>query len=524
MKKAITVIINADIYTMKGRQRAKALACDAGGGMILGVGGNSQILGKYKALKPEVIDLKGSVVLPGFTDCHTHFCNYSLLASQPDLDGIRSIKECLQAVARYVTGKAPGQWVLGGGWNKNIWTGGRLPTAQDLDTVSINNPVMLWSKDWHTIWLNSSAMVALDIHSQTTDIPGGAIERDAKGRPSGLLREEAANHYYRLAPKASVEEYSQAVIQGQKMFAKMGLTGFHTMEGVEEFNILQSLLMQNKLFLRGTLYHNIKALDGLVSAGIKSGFGGRNLKIGGVKLFVDGSLGSQTALMLEPYRNSASLGMNTVPPGELLALITKASQNGLACAIHAIGDAANRLALDTFQKAKDFNKDLRHRIEHCQLVQTDDIARFKELGIIASVQPIHCPSDLDLIERYWGERGAYAYPFGDLSRNKARMVFGSDCPIEKPNPFWAIQAAVTRQRIPADRPSFYPTNKISLWDSLKAYTVDAAYASGDEGWKGTLEPGKAADLICFPEDIFKVKPDEIHKIKVEKTFIGGREI
>jgi len=524
MKNFLTVIINADIYTMKGRQRAKALACDGRGGVILDVGGNSQILGKYKALKPEIIDLKGKVVLPGFTDCHTHFCNWCLLQSQPNLDGIGSIKECLQVVARYVTGKPPGQWILGGGWNKNIWTDDCLPSAQDLDTVSINNPVMLWSKDWHTIWLNSAAQGALDIHSQTPDVPGGTIERDAKGRPSGLLREEAANHYYRLAPKASTEEYSRAVIQGQKMFAKMGLTGFHTMEGVEEFNILQSLSMRNKLFLRGTLYHNIKTLDGLIVAGIKSGLGGRNLKLGGVKLFVDGSLGSQTALMLGPYRNSASLGMNTVPPGELLALVTKASQNGLACAIHAIGDAANRLALDTFQKAKSYGKDLRHRIEHCQLVHPDDIARFKELGIIASVQPIHCPSDLDLIERYWGERGAYAYPFGDLSRNKARMVFGSDCPIETPDPFRAIQAAVTRQRIPADRSAFHPEQRVSLWNGIKAYTVDAVYASGDESWNGTLEPGKAADFICLSEDIFKVKPEEIHKIKVERTFIGGREL
>lgn len=524
MNNSITVIINADIHTMKGRQRAKALACDAGGGTILDVGGNSQMLGKYKTLKPEVIDLKGKVALPGFTDCHTHFCNYCLLASRPDLAGSRSIKECLQAVSRHVAGEAPGQWIIGGGWNRNIWSEGRLPTAQDLDTLSINNPVMLWSKDWHTIWLNSAAMVSLDIHSQTPEIPGGAIERDSKGRPSGLLREAAANHYYRLAPKASPEEYSQAVIKGQKIFAKMGLTGFHTMEGLEEFNVLQSLSMQNKLFLRGTLYHNIKSLDGLVSAGIKSGFGGRNLKIGGVKLFADGSLGSQTALMLEPYRNSASLGMSTVPPGELLALVSRASQNGLACAIHAIGDAANRLVLDTLQKAKDINKDLRHRIEHCQLVHPDDITRFKELGIIASVQPVHCTSDLDIIEKHWGARGAYAYPFGDLSKNKARMVFGSDCPIEPPDPIRAIQAAITRQRIPAVRPSFHPEQRVSLWNAIRAYTVDAAYASGDEAWKGTLEPGKAADLICLSEDIFKVKPEETHKIKVERTFVGGREV
>lgn len=524
MKKNITIITNGRIYTMKGRQIVEALAFDRGSGTILDAGRGSDVVSKYRAIRPEVIDLKGKAVLPGFTDCHTHFCNYSLLASMPNLDGIKSIKECLEIVARYMANKKPGEWAIGGGWNKNIWPENSLPDCRDLDTVSINNPVMLWSKDWHTLWLNTAALTALDITASTSPVPGGVIERDDKGRPVGILREEAANHYYRLVPKASPDEYKKALIVGQRAFARMGLTGFHTMEGVEEFKLLQEMDDQEKLILRGTIYHNLKAMEGLISAGIRSGFGGHHLKLGGIKLFVDGALGSQTALMIEPYEKGTGKGMNTIPSEELSNLVSRAAGNGLACAIHAIGDAGNRLALDVFEKARISDKLLRQRIEHCQLVHPDDTLRFKQLDVIASVQPIHCPSDLDIIERHWGERGAFAYPFGSLTKSRARIIFGSDCPIESPNPFPAIQAAITRQRIPADRPPFHPEQKMKLWDCIRAYTVDAAYASGDEDWKGTLEPGKTADLIVLSEDIFDIKPEDLHRLKVHRTFIGGKDL
>lgn len=524
MKNSLTVIINADIHTMKGRQRVKALACDSKSGMILDVGGNSQILGKYKTLKPEVIDLKGKVVLPGFTDCHTHFCNWCLLQSRPNLEKERSINGCLDVVDKRLQKMRPGEWLMGTGWNRNIWSDGRLPDKYDLDKISKYNPVALWSKDWHAMWLNTAALKSLGIGRATPEIKGGKIERDDKGEPSGLLREEAANHFYLSIPPVADEQYRKALLDGQKKFARMGLTGFHSMEGPEEYRILPQLAKNGRMILRGVIFFRKNHLDELVGLKLSSGWGGRYLRIGGLKLFVDGSLGSQTAMMIKPYEHSRYKGMAVLEKDALLALVKKASENGLACAIHAIGDAANKMALDVYKRVRDINRELRHRIEHCQLVQPEDIARFKELNIIASVQPIHCPSDLDIIEKHWGSRGKDAYAFGSLARVGVKLAFGSDAPIEDPNPFHAIQAAVTRQRIPADRPSFYPAQRLSVWNSIKAYTADAAYASEDEAWKGTLELGKAADFICLSEDIFKVKPEEIHKIKVERTFIGGREV
>jgi predicted amidohydrolase YtcJ len=524
MKNNITVAVNAGIYTMKGRQKAQAIAWENFTGTILAIGNKNDILDKYKTLKAEVIDLKEKVVLPGFTDCHTHFCNWCLLQSQPDLEAESSIDGCLRLVEKHLKKISPGEWLTGTGWNRNIWTDSCLPDRHDLDKISKINPVALWSKDWHALWVNSLALKMLGIDRKTPEVPGGKIERDKTGYPNGLLREEAANRAYLQIPPISDEKYRQALLSGQRKFAKMGLTGFHSMEGLAEYHWLMQLGMKGQMILRGVLFFRKDHLDDVISLKFPSGWGGRYLRLGGLKLFVDGSLGSQTALMLKPYEHSKYKGMAVLGKDELYSLVKKASESGLSCAIHAIGDAANKMALDVYGKVRDIDRSLRHRIEHCQLVKPEDIRRFKKLGIIASVQPLHCPSDLDIIEKHWGKRGLNAYPFGSLAKTGVKLAFGSDAPIEVPDPFLAIQSAVTRQRVPADRPTFYPEQRMSLWDSLKAYTIDAAYASGDESWKGTLEPGKVADFICLSEDIFKVKPEEIYKIRAGRTFIGGREV
>ncbi|MDI6739376.1 MAG: amidohydrolase [Candidatus Edwardsbacteria bacterium] len=521
-KTSIRIFRNGRIHTMRGREVVSALTCETQSGTILATGSDREIISRFKSCQPEMVDLEGLTVLPGFSDCHTHFCSWALLNFRPNLDAARSLKECLEIVASYVNNKQPGQWIVGGGWNRNIWTDQRMPVSADLNTVSINNPVFLWSKDWHTAWVNSAAVTMFNITPGQQVATGGVIEQDDKGRASGILREEAANHYFRLIPKATQTEYENALVAGQKKFARMGLTGFHTMETQDEFALLQSLDQQGKLSLRGVYYLREQALEKLVELKLCSGFGNNKLKFGGIKLFADGSLGSQTAHLLEPYENSPSRGMPTPDPDALLSFVRTASANGIACAVHAIGDAANRMALDIFEQTKDSSRNLRHRIEHCQLVHPDDIVRFNALGIIASVQPVHCPSDLDLIERYWGARGKDAYPFGSLKKNKAKLCFGSDAPIETPDPFQAIQAAVTRQRIPADRPPFHPEQRLSVYDAVKAYTSEAAYASGDERWKGTLEPGKVADFICLSDDIFTIDSGRIHRIKVVRTVIDGK--
>ncbi|HTY07667.1 MAG TPA: amidohydrolase [Candidatus Edwardsbacteria bacterium] len=519
---AIKLFLNGRIRTMRGKRMVQALAVDSLSGTIIDTGGSKALLAKYKCCKPERIDLEGMPVLPGLTDCHTHFCSWALLVSRPQLDGMPSLRHCLEVVSNSVAKKKSGEWIVGGGWNKNIWPGGRMPSAADLDTVSVNNPVFLWSKDWHTAWVNSAAIRAFNITPADQGKTGGVIESDGKGRCSGILREEAANHYYSLAPKATDAEYSAALAAGQRRFARMGLTGFHTMETDEEASLLGQLHQKGTLRLRAVYYLREQSLDPLLALKLRSGLGDHWLKFGGLKLFADGSLGSQTAYMLQPYGRSSSRGLLTTDPEKLQSLIGKAAEGGIACAVHAIGDAANRIVLDAFEKSTTGEAGLRHRIEHCQLVDPVDIARFARLGVVASVQPIHCPSDLDLIEQYWGTRGKDAYPFGSLKKNKAKLCFGSDAPIETPDPFAAIQAAVTRQRAPADRPPFHPEQRLPVHDAVAAYTTGAAYASGDESWKGTLEPGQAADFVCLSDDVFAIEPSRIHRTKVAKTYIGGK--
>lgn len=520
----LTVYRNGRIRTMRGHRVVQALACETLNGTILAAGGDREVVDRFKSCKPEIVDLNGLAVLPGFTDCHTHFCSWALLVSRPQLDRCRSLRECLDIVAGYAKGKRPGEWIVGGGWDRNVWDDGRLPSAADLDASTPDNPAFLWSKDWHTAWVNGAAIRALGIRPERQSATGGVIEADDNGRCSGILREEAANHYYGLVPKATDAEYRAALTAGQRAFARMGLTGFHTMEAQEAASLLQSLHREGKLRLRGVYYLREQALDHLLALRIGSGLGDRQLKFGGLKLFADGSLGSQTAYMLEPYERGSSRGMLTTDREKLASLIRTAAAAGIACTVHAIGDAANRAVLDAFQQAGAGSAGLRHRVEHCQLVHPDDIERFCKLGIIASVQPVHCPSDLDLIEKHWGERGRDAYPFRALQRAKARIAFGSDAPIESPDPFAAIQAAVSRQRIPADRPPFRPEQRLSVHEAVRAYTTGAAYASGDESWKGTLEPGMAADFVCLSDDPYGASPDAIQRTKVVRTVIGGRTV
>ena len=528
MKKAIKrdlvrLFTNARIHTLGQNSPAESLACEAFTGTILSVGDQRGLLSRYKTLKPEIIDLQGMTVLPGFTDCHTHFCGYSLMLTRPNLDGISSLKACLNKVSGYLKDKPSGQWLIGTGWNKNIWAEGRLPHKGDLDEISPSNPVFLWSKDWHTAWLNSAAIKELSLASGIGDLPGGLVERDKDGRPSGIFREESANQCYLRIPKPSEKEQREALCLGQKTFAKMGLTGFHTMETSSEFALLQRLRRDGQLFLRAVAYLREDSLSEAVGLGLRSGFGDDFLKFGGLKLFIDGSLGSQTALMLRPYSSGNIHGLQVADYDQLLSLVKIAAQHGIACAIHAIGDAANKMTLDIYRQIRDIDKTLRHRIEHCQSVVALDIARFKEMGIIASVQPIHLPSDIDLIKKHWGGREASSYPFGSLARAGAKIVFGSDAPIETPDPFKAIQAAVTRQR-ENDPEVFYPRERMNIRQALQAYTADAAYAGGREKILGTLEPGKLADFICLPEDMFQIKADEIGRLKVKRTFISGKDI
>lgn len=514
---------NARIISSGKRPRLTGIICDPDNGSIVDMGQDPYLFRRLMR-RAEAVDLEGRWVMPGLTDGHIHFVNWCLMLSRPDLSQSRSLADSLRIIKQYASACRQDEWLTGTGWDSNLWPEGRLPHRSDLDRICPQNPAALWSKDWHTIWMNSLALKRLGIFRTTGSVKGGRIERDGRGQPSGILREEAANHFYQRIPPPSAEMVFRAIARGQQRFHALGLTGFHTMEGPQEYGWLHRLEVEGKLRLRGVLYYRQQYLDSLIGLGMASGFGSRWLKIGGLKLFVDGALGSQTAWLLKPYQNSRSRGMAVISKSELGSWVRRASQHGLACAIHAIGDAANRTALDVIEDARKFAPGLRHRIEHCQLVAPADIGRFSRLGIVASVQPCHCPADLDLVEKYWGARGRFSYPFGSLLRAGAALALGTDAPIEDPDPWRNIQAAVTRQRIPPDRPSFHPQECLTLGQAIRAYTLGAAYASGDEHWKGKLASGLAADFICLDDDPYQIRPDKLHQLRVSRTVVAGRTV
>lgn len=523
-RKKLMIYANARIPSPSKGMHLVDIVCDPINGFIVEMGGGAYIKSRFRGQRVEAVDLEGRWVMPGLTDCHVHFVGWCLMLSRPDLSRAGSLADCLQVIRRHVARLRQAEWLIGTGWDKNLWSDGRLPHRSDLDRVCPQNPVALWSKDWHSLWLNSTALKILGVFGMSSGIKGGRIERDGRGSPSGILREEAANYFFRRIPPPSAETALRAIAMGQQRFHAIGLTGFHTMEGPQEYLWLHRVESQGKLRLRGVMYYRQQYLESLIGLGMPGGFGSRWLKIGGIKLFVDGSLGSQTAWLLKPYEHSRGRGMAVIAKSELTAWVRRAAQHGLACAIHAIGDAANRTALDAIQKAGLSGFRLRHRLEHCQLVDPADIERFASLGVIASVQPGHCPADLDLVEKYWGSRGRFSYPYGSLQRAGAVLALGTDAPIEDPDPWKNIQAAVTRQRIPPDRPPFHPEQALTIAQSVRAYTRGAALASGDESWKGVLTPGMAADFICLSHNIYQVRPEEIHRIRVERTVVGGEMV
>lgn len=481
------------------------------GDRIVAAGSRSEVeavLGGFPGRRPRPVDLDGALLLPGFVDCHTHLGGFALRMNFVDLDGAASLEEALARVRDFAARVGPGRWVRGGGWNKNLWPGGRFPSRLDLDRVVPSSPVALSSKDGHSWWLNTEALRRAGIGRDTPDPPGGEIERDASGEPTGILKETAGGLVTAALEQPSTEEY--AALMGRAMAAanEKGLVGIHDMEGRESLRAFQALLAAGGLALRVWMYLPGELLPSLGDLGLESGFGGPWLRIAGVKAFLDGALGSQTADMLEPYVGSGARGIETMTTEAFTDLVGRASAARLAVAVHAIGDRANRKALDAFEAhAATWRKaGLRHRIEHVQLLHPDDLPRLGRLGVVASMQPIHAPSDRDMADRYWGpDRVRTAYAWRSLVRTGARLAFGSDVPVESCDPLKGLYAAVTRRH--PDEPGREPWHAeeaLTPYEAVKAYTVGAAWAVGAEAERGTLEPGKLADLVILSEDFLAV--------------------
>jgi predicted amidohydrolase YtcJ len=538
------ILYNAMIHTVYPNvPTARALAI--GGDRILALGAGEEIRrefagGSWPGEKIVWQDLGGKTVIPGLTDAHIHLAHYALGLQKVDCE-TPTREECLRRVAGRARRTPAGEWVLGHGWNQNNWPEG-FGSAADLDRVAPDHPVYLTAKSLHAGWVNTAAMRRAGMHAGTPDPEGGRLLRREDGTPSGILLESAMQLVEGSLPEPTVEGIAQAIREALPSLWSMGLTGAHDFDGSDCFAALQVLRARGELKMRIVKSIPLQKLPHAVEVGLRTGFGDDLLRVGSVKAFMDGALGPQTAAMLQPYEGQpgdsspgedGERGMLLMDAEELYEHGRLAVQNGLSLAVHAIGDRANHEVLDAFEHLREYERELsggkagggtfRHRIEHVQLIHPGDAHRLGQLGVVASMQPIHATSDMWMADRYWGERAALSYALRTQLDRGATLVFGSDAPVESPNPFWGLHAAVTRRRQDGSPgpEGWYPAQKLSLLEALQGFTSGPASAAGVESRLGRLAPGYLADLVVLDQDPFESDPNELWKIKPSATMVGG---
>lgn len=493
---------------------------------IVEVGEDADLLGRYPDAENQ--DMNGCVILPGLTDAHLHLKNYALGLQKVDCE-TDTKEECLRRVGERVKRASPGEWILGHGWNQNIW--GSWPSASELDSVAPNNPVYLTAKSLHAAWANTAALKLANITSQTPQPPNGHIQHDDDGKASGILLEAAMEMVEHVIPEPSIDEIADAIEKAQPVLWQMGLTGIHDFDRRDSFMALQQLHANGRLKLRVLKNIPVELLDHAVDLGLRSGFGDDWLRIGSIKVFMDGALGPHTAAMFQPYTGEEdNRGILNMDGEELFEFGRRAAQVGLGLTVHAIGDRANHEVLNAYEQLRRYEKEnnlpaLRHRIEHVQILHPDDAPRLGRLDIIASMQPIHATSDMLMADALWGERSRLAYAWRTQLDHGVRLALGSDAPVESPNPFWGLHAAVTRRRADGS-PSldgWYPEQKLSMAEALDGYTLGPAYAAGMENRLGRLAPGYLADLIVLDgwQDPFHCDADELLQMQSSATMVGG---
>ena len=455
-------------------------------------------------------DLPGALVTPGFVDGHTHFAMWALNRRRVQLAGARTRAEAVHRVgaARPVQG-----WILGQGWDANGWAD--PPERQSLDAVT-SVPVYLDSLDVHAAWLNTAALRRCGIARETPDPFGGRIARDASGQPTGLLLERAVELALPHLPSPPAGEVVEAVQDAQAEAHRLGVTGIHNVEGDLAWDAFGALESADQLRLRVLFSPPVELLPRLLGAGTRSGKGSAWLTIGGVKLFLDGSLGSRTAWMLEPYEGVRERGMPITDEAVAWEAMRLAAEGGIAVAAHAIGDAAVRRALDLMERLPPVA--IPHRIEHLQCVHPDDLARAGRAGIVSSMQPAHLLTDIPLVDRHWGGRGRGAYAFRSLLAAGNAIVFGSDVPVASLDPRDGVFAALERKGFDgAPSAGWRPEERLGFEEVVHAYTVAAARAGGVAHRRGTLAPGQDADLVAWEVDPLAERGDG-------EAFRGGRAI
>jgi predicted amidohydrolase YtcJ len=537
MMKANLVLMNGRIYT-QDESLPRATAIVMSGDRVLEIGSDEEVLALAGG-EGQVVDLDGRCVTPGLVDAHVHFQSYALGLSRIDLSGTTNLNEALERVALAARDRDAKRWLTGRGWNQAEWPDGRFPQASDLDRVSGSRPALLTHKSGHAAWANSRALRLAGISAETPDPPGGQIQRDGDDRPTGILLETAIEMVGAHIPRPSEAELVEAMKLGQKKCLEAGLTGVHDYDGRACFGALQSLHQAGELGFRIVKNIPVRYLEHAIGIGLRSGFGDDWLRIGGVKMFADGALGPRTATMLAPYEGEPeNRGIVVTDKEEMMAHASQASAAGLSLTVHAIGDRANHDVLDVYEALRIQERQrlavrgqgalpgrlLRHRVEHFQIAHPTDFERLSALEVVASMQPIHATSDMEMADRYWGARAQYSYAWRRVLQAGGMLALGSDAPVEPIEPLMGIHAAVTRQRSdgsPGPR-GWYPDQRLSVAEAVHGYTMGPALASGREALLGSITPGKLADLTIFEQDIYKIPSTDIAHLQVAGTIVGGR--
>ncbi|MEP6547823.1 MAG: amidohydrolase [Gammaproteobacteria bacterium] len=527
---AATLLQNVQGYTLAGNRLQRFSGLVFNHGKVIKTGAGDSLRKEFPQAR--VIDGGGRTLLPGLIDAHGHVVDLGFIDVRIKLYDVLSLTEAQRRIGAYAKANPDRSWLLGGGWNQVTWKLGRFPLASELDAVVADRPVVLERIDGHAEWLNSSALRAAGITRETKDPSGGRIERDAAGNPSGVLVDNAMHLVEKLVPPAGEAEQRAAVKGALAHMNSVGLTGVGD-AGVDAKGIALYRALDGEGALTVRIYAMIGGVGDDFTALSKAGpviaAGDSHLTVRAVKLFADGALGSRGAALLEPYSDAPhQRGLLFSTDAAMQRKVEIALKRHYQVNVHAIGDAANRQVLDAFAAAYKVvgGRELRNRVEHAQVVALTDIPRFKQLDLIASMQPTHATSDMNMAEERLGkERIKGAYAWRSFLEQGTHIAGGSDFPVESDNPFFGLHAAVTRTDH-ENRPKggWHPEQAMTLIEAFRAFTLDAAYAQHQEKTLGSLEPGKWADFILVDRDLFGIAPADIWKIKVEQTWVAGKRV
>ena len=536
------ILLHGTVWTGEpaGGTTKTAQAVAIANGRILAVGSDAEIRA-HQGPNTRVIDLEGRLAVPGLTDSHAHFIQGGFQLLSVDLKDARSEEEFVRRIAEKARALPSGRWMQGGDWDEEAWRSEKLPTRWMIDAVTPRTPVFISRYDGHAVLANSLALRLAGITKGTPDPAGGVIVRDPEsGEPTGVLKDEAQDLVAKVIPRPSESEMEEALRAALKEAARVGLTSIHDITvGPEAWNgnFTGEIELLRRAELEGWLTCRIYAITpianwkNLEDAGISHGMGSEYLEMGAVKAFADGSLGSRTAWMFKPYDDdpgNCGLPMPPMaPPSKLEGIARQADKAGIQICTHAIGDRAISNLLDIYERiGGEHPAAHRFRVEHAQHLRPEDFARFGKLGIVASMQPYHAIDDGRWAEKRIGhERARASYAWRSMLDAGAHLALGSDWPVAPLDPLLGIYAAVTRATLDGKNPGgWFPRERLTVEEALRGYTLGAAYAAFQENDKGTISPGKLADVVVLSEDLFRVPPEKIKDLRVDITLVGGKVV